>query len=75
MFNIGAYAANVLNSLDSVAKDTLEEPRISATALRNQRLNAANKEDKSNESDNEDIPEAEPERPREVGYYVPDKTL
>lgn len=37
MFNFGALAANVLNSLDNAAKDTLEEPRVSATALRSQR--------------------------------------
>jgi hypothetical protein len=38
MFNISALASSVLDSLDSVAKDTLEEhPKVSATALRKNR--------------------------------------
>ena len=45
MFNFGALAANVLNSLDNVAKDTLEEPRMSATALRSQRLGRDNRDE------------------------------
>jgi len=54
MFNFGALAANVLNSLDNAAKDTLEEPRVSATALRSQRRGQATQEDVSdNEEDNE----------------------
>ena len=55
MFNFGALAANVLNSLDNAAKDTLEEPRVSATALRSQqRRGQAREEDVSdNEEDNE----------------------
>jgi hypothetical protein len=54
MFNLGALAANVLNSLDNAAKDTLEEPKISATALRSQRQNAYNNESDSRRSDDED---------------------
>ncbi len=55
MFNFGALAANVLNSLDNAAKDTLEEPRVSATALRSQqRRGQATQDDVSdNEEDNE----------------------
>lgn len=37
MFNLGALASSVLESLDNVAKETLEEPKISATALRSKR--------------------------------------
>lgn len=66
MFNLGALAANVLNSLDNAAKDTLEEPRVSATALRNQRLNANNPDLETNPSDDEENDHPEPERPREV---------
>lgn len=34
--NLGAIA-NVLNSIDSAAKETLEEPKQSATAIRKQK--------------------------------------
>ena len=55
MFNFGALAANVLNSLDNVAKDTLEEPRISATAIRSKRQNTAEIDtDDFHHSDDED---------------------
>eukprot|EP01039_Chlorochromonas_danica_P004354 gene4354-4775_t len=37
MFNIGAFASSVLDSIDSVAKESLEESRVSATALRTRR--------------------------------------
>lgn len=54
MFNFGALAANVLNSLDNAAKDTLEEPRVSATALRSQRRGHTRQDDVSDdEEDNE----------------------
>lgn len=53
MFNFGALAANVLNSLDNAAKDTLEEPRVSATALRSQRNARSKDEDVSDEEDND----------------------
>jgi hypothetical protein len=33
MFNIGAF----LNNLDNAAKETLEEPKVSATSLRSRR--------------------------------------
>jgi hypothetical protein len=59
MFNLGALAANVLNSLDNAAKDTLEEPKISATALRSQRQSAYNNESDSRRSDDEDNDEEE----------------
>jgi hypothetical protein len=59
MFNLGALAANVLNSLDSAAKETLQEPTISATALRSQRLQQAGRhqvdeDDDINDDDDED---------------------
>jgi hypothetical protein len=66
MFNISALAANVLNSLDNAAKDTLEEPRVSATALRNQRLNATRDEKHEQSDDDEIVEESVPERAREV---------
>jgi hypothetical protein len=34
MFNLGRLTSDLLNTLDSAAKDTLEEPQISATSLR-----------------------------------------
>lgn len=34
MFNLGRLTADLLNTLDSAAKDSLEEPQISATSLR-----------------------------------------
>ncbi len=38
MFNLTALASSVLDSLDNVAKDTLEEqPKVSATKLRKSR--------------------------------------
>ncbi len=37
MFNLGALASSVLDSIDSVAKETLEEPKVSATVLRSKR--------------------------------------
>lgn len=37
MFNLGALASSVLDSIDSVAKETLEEPKVSATAIRSKR--------------------------------------
>lgn len=37
MFDLGKLAANVLNSIDNAAKETLEEPKLSATAIRSQR--------------------------------------
>jgi hypothetical protein len=37
MFNLGALAKNVLNSLDDAAKETLEEPKVSATTMRARR--------------------------------------
>lgn len=39
MFNLGAIASNVLNSIDSAAKESLEEPthKESATAIRQRR--------------------------------------
>ena len=55
MFNFGALAANVLNSLDNAAKDTLEEPRMSATALRSQRRGESSSDEQhSYQSDDED---------------------
>ena len=54
MFNLGALAANVLNSLDSAAKETLEEPRISATALRSQRHSSSSGNNKAYRSDEDD---------------------
>ena len=47
MFNLGALASNVLNSIDSAAKETLEEPKQSATAIRRQKLKYANSESHS----------------------------
>lgn len=65
MFNFGALAANVLNSLDNAAKDTLEEPRISATALRSQRQGRNNTDGQqdyqSEEEDNAQDDIASPE--------------
>ena len=37
MFNLGSIASSVLNSIDNVAKETLEEPKLSATAIRSRR--------------------------------------
>ena len=37
MFNLTSLAASVLDSLDNVAKETLEEPKVSATSLRKSR--------------------------------------
>lgn len=38
MFNLGALASSVLDSIDSVAKETLEEPKQqSATSIRSSR--------------------------------------
>eukprot|EP01032_Pedospumella_encystans_P010542 gene10542-12312_t len=75
MFNFGALAANVLNSLDNAAKDTLEEPRVSATALRSQqRRGQAREEDVSdNEEDNEVdySPTEEEDGGDEPGYTRP----
>jgi len=34
MFNLGRLTSDLLNTLDSAAKDTLEEPQVSATSLR-----------------------------------------
>jgi hypothetical protein len=51
MFNFSTLAANVLNSLDNAAKDTLEEPRISATALRSKRLPKSKNDELSDEED------------------------
>lgn len=51
MFNFSTLAANVLNSLDNAAKDTLEEPRISATALRSKRLPKSKDDELSDEED------------------------
>ena len=36
MFNLGTLA-NVLNSIDSAAKETLEDPKQSATSIRRQK--------------------------------------
>ena len=33
-FDLGRITTNILNSIDNVAKETLEEPQISATTLR-----------------------------------------
>lgn len=37
MFNLGTIASNMLNSIDNAAKETLEEPKLSATALRSKK--------------------------------------
>lgn len=51
MFNLTALASSVLDSLDSVAKDTLEDqPKVSATKLRKSRRN-----DKSSTTKNEEV--------------------
>ncbi len=37
MFNLSGALSNVLNNLDNVAKETLEEPKLSATQIRKQK--------------------------------------
>jgi hypothetical protein len=50
MFNLRSLAASVLDSIDSVAKDTLEEPKVSATTLRKSR-NEEKNEDENNDNE------------------------
>ncbi len=40
--NVFQLASSVLNNLDSAAKDVLEEPKVSATALRAKRKTETN---------------------------------
>jgi hypothetical protein len=68
MFNLGALAANVLNSLDNAAKDTLEEPKISATALRSQRQSVYNNDSDSRRSDDDDNDDEE--QPVQVDNFL-----
>ena len=68
MFNFGALASNVLNSLDNAAKDTLEEPRISATALRSQRQNAQAPQPTSDDDGDDDNEDSDPEPPTQLSH-------
>ena len=44
MFNLGKITTDLLNSIDNAAKETLEEPKESATTLRSKRRNLNQKE-------------------------------
>jgi hypothetical protein len=54
MFNLGALATTVLNSIDNVAKETLEEPKVSATALRSRKK--AESQEQGGEYEGQDAP-------------------
>ena len=45
MFNLGRLTSDLLNTLDSAAKDTLEEPQVSATSLRRAKKQQQSKEE------------------------------
>ncbi|KAJ1413732.1 hypothetical protein B484DRAFT_454991 [Ochromonadaceae sp. CCMP2298] len=59
--NLAANALNVLNSLDNAAKDTLEEPRLSATALRSKRRGEHGRAGDRTEEEDEDAEEVDVE--------------
>lgn len=44
MFNLGALASSVLDSIDNVAKESLEDQKASVTSIRSQRRTAASSE-------------------------------
>jgi hypothetical protein len=64
MFNLRSLAASVLDSIDSVAKDTLEEPKVSATTLRKSRNEEKNDDENNDNEENTEeflLPQAQDE--------------
>ena len=66
--NLGAIA-NVLNSIDSAAKETLEEPKQSATAIRRQKKLEDQQNTKSIDLNSNTTTDNDEITDRAVSYY------